>query len=141
MLVAKESRFENVLSCDDSYGEGLDFHFMFCSSQAQAQHLAQQFNEKLATIPGVTDSTPRIVFLECLVYVLEDPIVGKLDVLVEKMLDPVKYMKWNTNNGYVVGQEQEKELVNASEQPFAPLMQIQGNLTRKSICHHFVLCS
>ena len=47
LLVAKESRFVEDLATD-----GQEFHRVFCDAQARAQHLAEAFNAKLATIPG-----------------------------------------------------------------------------------------
>eukprot|EP00241_Pyramimonas_parkeae_P004104 CAMPEP_0114246224 /NCGR_PEP_ID=MMETSP0058-20121206/12339_1 /TAXON_ID=36894 /ORGANISM="Pyramimonas parkeae, CCMP726" /LENGTH=673 /DNA_ID=CAMNT_0001359377 /DNA_START=223 /DNA_END=2241 /DNA_ORIENTATION=- len=100
MLVAKESRF-----VEDMHRDGLIFHRLFCQTQVRAHRLAEKFNERLAKVPGVTELTPRISFLECNVYVVMDINQGRLGLLVEKMLDPKRYMKWNSNCGYVAGQE------------------------------------
>jgi hypothetical protein len=70
-------------------------------------------------LTGVTERTPRIQFLECMVYVVADPSQPRLGLLVEPMLDPTKYMKWNTNAGYVEGQ-----VVDANQpRPLLPLLE------------------
>eukprot|EP00854_Cymbomonas_tetramitiformis_P012116 gene12116-14317_t len=99
-MVAKESRFAE----DISYSTSLEFHTKFCDTQAQAQRLAKKFNEKLSLVPGVTDRTPRVQFLKCMVFVVMDNNQGRIGLLVEDMLDPTKYMKWNNNAGHVAGQ-------------------------------------
>ena len=83
--------------------EGGKFHTVFCEAQAQAQRLAEEFNAHLARLPGVTIRTPRITFLECKVFVVVDANWGHIGLLVEKMLDPAAYQKWNNNGGYVAG--------------------------------------
>lgn len=98
-LVAKESRFLEDLDNDDLR----HFHRTFCETQFRAQELAQAFNRRLERIPGVDASTPRISFLECSVYVVQDSKRGWIGVLVEKMLDPGRYKKWNNNAGHVHG--------------------------------------
>lgn len=78
-----------------------EFHKAFCKTQLRAQDFARVFNEKLATVPGVNQTTPRILFLECSVYMVTDKDAVRLGVLVEKRLDAEKYTKWNSNNGFV----------------------------------------
>jgi hypothetical protein len=64
VMVAKESRFiEDVNAVDLK-----QFHEAFCKTQQKANRIADEFNKRLAMIPGVTSSTPRIRFLECSVY-------------------------------------------------------------------------
>eukprot|EP00854_Cymbomonas_tetramitiformis_P014698 gene14698-17366_t len=99
LLVAKESRF-----VEDSAKGILEFHLVFCETQAHASRLAQVFNQKLSLIPGVTNRTPRVKFLDCRVFVVQDRNYGRIGLLVEDMLDPMKYMKWNNNAGHVAGQ-------------------------------------
>ncbi|EEH59666.1 LOW QUALITY PROTEIN: uncharacterized protein MICPUCDRAFT_64115 [Micromonas pusilla CCMP1545] len=103
-LVAKQSRFVEELGSYgfDSYDEHA-FHRTFCSTQQIAARIAKTFNRKLEEIPGVKENTPRIEFLECRVLSLCDDAFGDIGVLAEKMLDPLKYKKWNSNNGYVDG--------------------------------------
>jgi hypothetical protein len=93
-MVAKESRFVEDLALMDRR----EFHRVFCETQHQAQVLALEFNKRLAAIPGVDSSTPRIEFLACSIYV-----VGAVGYLVEEMIDPARYKKFNSNNGYVDG--------------------------------------
>lgn len=97
LLVAKEGRFESDVAWTD-------FHQIFCETQATAKELAEVFNARLAKIPGVTPRTPRIDFLECSVYEVNDSKWGTFGVLVEKQLDVSKYKKWNDNKGGVDGQ-------------------------------------
>jgi hypothetical protein len=115
-LVAKESRF---LEHDHNNTARIQFHKMFCKTQAWAQRAAAEFNRQLANAPGVDNSTPRISFLECSVYILDDVSYGTAGVLVEKMIDPAAYMKWNNNKGNVHGQDrdaEEQRLANLADQ-------------------------
>ena len=99
LLVAKESRFTEHLKQVE------EFHRSFLETQIQAQRLAEIFNDKLSKLPGVSNKTPRVSFLECSVYVMWDDVAGReKGLLVEKMLHG-KYTKWNSNGGYVKGQE------------------------------------
>ena len=43
--------------------------------------------------------------MDCSVYILDDINLGKNSVLVEEKLDQTKWMKWNSNNGFVAGME------------------------------------
>ena len=101
-FVAKESRFT------DSEDKKPEFHKVFCETQAIAQTYAVAFNERLDGITGITcanhTALPRVQFLECSVYVLDDAALGVMSVLVENMLDG-NYTKWNSNGGYVNGQD------------------------------------
>jgi hypothetical protein len=66
--------------------------------------VAVRFNKILLGLPGVErSSTPLIAFLECYVFLLDDKFGSCNGIMVEKMLDPTKYKKWNTNDGYVDG--------------------------------------
>mmetsp|Transcript_13429 Transcript_13429/g.18361 ORF Transcript_13429/g.18361 Transcript_13429/m.18361 type:complete len:707 (+) Transcript_13429:131-2251(+) len=100
-MVAKEGRFNK----DMNYKDLKHFHEIFCRTQIKAQEFAEKFNDSLSRIHGVNHTTPRICFLDCSVYVMNDVIRGRIGVLVEKMLDNKKYIKWNSNGGYVHGQE------------------------------------
>ena len=93
-MVAKESRFVEDLASADRRA----FHRVFCETQQQAQVLALEFNKRLAAVPGVDSSTPRIEFLACSIYLVEG-----IGYLVEEMIDPARYKKYNSNNGYVDG--------------------------------------
>jgi hypothetical protein len=62
-----------------------------------------KFNAKLDRMPGC-EAMPRIQFLSCSVYMLTKNKLGRVGVLVEKMLNPVEYKKWNNNNGFVDSQ-------------------------------------
>ena len=77
------------------------FHRGFCLTQMKAQELALAFNAALEQLPGVDHTVPRVQFLDCSVYMVEDDVHGRFGVLVEKRLDPTLYRKWNNNAGYV----------------------------------------
>lgn len=100
-LVAKESRFiEEKEGALDIAGR-MKYHEVFCKTQMQAAELAHKFNEFLEMLPTTNARTPRIKFIDCAVYCLTEPDGQVIGVLVEKMLNPSKYMKWNSNGGYV----------------------------------------
>lgn len=100
-LVAKESRFVTKEATDVQ--STLRFHQTFCKTQSNAKKMAAVFNSRLALIPGVLPSTPRVNFLDCSVYHLSDSKLGDIGVLVEEQLDESKYKKWNDNCGGVNG--------------------------------------
>ena len=104
LMVAKEDRF--IEPTDKLDEDTLNFHIAFLTTQYHAQRIAEKFNEKLETVPGVTSRTPRISFLDCFVCMVEDPQYNRNErgFLVEKMLDPTRYHKYNSNGGYVAGQ-------------------------------------
>ncbi len=110
--VAKESRF-----IDDSFeGDGDNdetanadnndvdnksrdkFAKRFCSIQNQAKSIAEAFNKKLDSISTLDPQTPRVSFINCSVYYLEDDQRGEFAVIVEPKLEG-KFEKWNNNNG------------------------------------------
>ena len=103
-LVAKESRFQiDVANTDVRQIKA--FHETFCNTQERAQRLAKVFNKRLVKVPGYdTETTPKISFLECSVYIVNDDNLGEIGMLVEKQLNPNKYKKWNDNCGAVDGQ-------------------------------------
>jgi hypothetical protein len=80
------------------------YHKSFCRSQSKAKDFANKFNEILTQLPGVDDSVPRITFLDCSVFTVQDDDLGEIGLLVEKRLDAERYEKWNNNRGYVAGQ-------------------------------------
>lgn len=101
-LVAKESR----LVLEDESGDQMarkKFVRTFCATQQLARRLAEEFNEKLDQTHRVHAMTPRVTFLDCSIYQLNDKHLGKQSVLVERKLDHTKWHKWNSNNGYVEG--------------------------------------
>ena len=100
-MVAKESRFVEDLRSRDL----IKFHEVFCKTQAQAQSLAEMFNDRVAGLPGVGPTMPRVEFLDCCVFEVKDVRQGDVGILVEKMLDPARSKKWNSNCGYVEGQK------------------------------------
>merc|ERR1712176_332413 len=77
----------------------------FCESQQLARRLAQEFNKKLSHLHRVDNSTPRVTFLDCSVYELNDKNKGKQSVLVEEKIDHLAWHKWNMNNGYIEGEK------------------------------------
>lgn len=107
-MVAKESRM--VLGED---GKGLGdekerklFARTFCSTQQMARQFAHKFNAMLDSTRRVHATTPRVSFLDCSIYQLDDDSAGNLSVLVENKLDHTKWHKWNSNNGFVEGMKQ-----------------------------------
>ena len=104
-LVAKESRL--VL---DGGEAGRDkFVRTFCEAQQLARRLANEFNKRLNDLRRVDDNTPRVSFLDCSIYELDDMNLGKQKVLVEEKLDQLSWHKWNMNNGYVEGMDNAPE--------------------------------
>jgi Alpha-kinase family. len=101
-LVAKESRL--VLDGGEEHRDR--FVRTFCQTQQLARRIADEFNEKLDSLYRVDKATPRVSFLDCSVYELDDIKMGKQSVLVEEKIDHMKWHKWNTNNGYVEGMEE-----------------------------------
>ena len=97
-MVAKESRLQDDMALEDRR----QFHRVFCETQHQAQVIALEFNKRLAAIPGVDCSTPRITFLDCSIYFVDGGTYN-FGYLVEEMLNPSAYKKFNSNNGYVDG--------------------------------------
>jgi hypothetical protein len=104
LMVAKEDRF--IEATEAGLDDELYFHRNFMRTQYRAQRIAEKFNARLETVPGVTSTTPRISFLDCFVCVVEDPSFkhGRRGFLVEKMLNPTRYFKYNNNGGGVAGQ-------------------------------------
>jgi Alpha-kinase family len=75
----------------------------FCETQQIARRFAIQFNDKMKSNRRIHQNTPRVSFLDCSIYELEDTKVGRLSVLVENRLDENRWFKWNSNNGTVNG--------------------------------------
>jgi len=100
-LVAKESRL--VLDEHQNENERKKFVRTFCETQQISRRLAEKFNEKVGGMPAVDPKTPKVTFLDCSIYQLDDLNIGKQSVLVEERLDESKWFKWNANNGYVEG--------------------------------------
>jgi hypothetical protein len=101
-FIAKETNLVSMMIENEA------FHVSFCETQSLASYLAQEFNKRLRGLPSYHEATtPRITFLECSVFVLEDKECanGYRGVLVEKMLDVdrFKWCKWNDNGGGVDG--------------------------------------
>ena len=102
-LVAKESRFQMDV-WKSGYADIKEFHKKFCDTQYRAQRLAKIFNKRLEQLPCYDPQTmPKISFLDCSVYMVNDEDKGTIGMLVEKQLDPTKYHKWNDNRGAVEG--------------------------------------
>ncbi|CAM9472532.1 unnamed protein product [Choristocarpus tenellus] len=99
-LVAKES-------CHDTSCDNIDFHQSFAKTQLMASRIAVKFNEKVKDQISLLGPSFRsrhvakITFLPCWVYFFREHGV-MCRVLVEKMLPPRGYTKWNSNNGYVL---------------------------------------
>lgn len=75
-MVAKESLFQmDVANTDIRQIE--KFHNTFCDTQGRAQRLAHEFNRRLELLPGFDpETTPKISFLDCSVYMVQDSNVG-----------------------------------------------------------------
>lgn len=104
-MVAKESKFvlDKAL---DGVGDELQrkkFVRLSCKTQQCARRLSIKFNRKLDTIKRVHPQTPRVHFLDCYIYELDDIKVGTSSVLVEDRLDEDEWYKWNDNAGRVDG--------------------------------------
>ena len=82
-LVAKESR----LVLEGGEEKRQTFVRTFCQTQQLARRVAEEFNRKLNGLHRVSAATPRVTFLDCSVYVLDDNKQGQQSVLVEEMLD------------------------------------------------------
>ncbi|VEU44405.1 unnamed protein product [Pseudo-nitzschia multistriata] len=104
-LVAKESR----LVLEGGEASRKSFVQTFCQTQQLARRIATEFNEKMDKLYRVDKSTPKISFLDCSVYELDDNNLGKTLVLVEEKIDHDAWQKWNTNNGYVEGMDEVPE--------------------------------
>jgi Mg-chelatase subunit ChlD len=102
-MVAKESRLVFEEHADERSRKA--FVRTFCETQQVARRLAEKFNEKLSKMPTVDQATPKVTFLDCSIYQLDDKSLGKQSVLVEERLDESKWFKWNANNGYVEGKK------------------------------------
>jgi hypothetical protein len=97
-LVAKQARFVDDFDQQNAH----KFHKSFLLTQGRAAELADAFNARLGEI-GVDQSVPRVSFLDCCVYVVQDDLQGVYGMLVEKRLDHTLYNKFNSNAGYVHG--------------------------------------
>jgi Alpha-kinase family len=101
-MVAKENRF--LIEADGVGKRGRkEYVQRFCKTQQKAAWIATAFNCKLNSFRGVDANTPRIQFLDCSIYELNDVNLGLLSVLVEEKLDHTKWKKWNSNNGFIDG--------------------------------------
>ena len=105
-MVAKESR----MVLDSESGSGLNdkcarnkFVERFIMTQETASRLAKKFNNQVQSNPRIHRDTPKIAFLDCSVYELDDKVLGTSSVLVERRLDTSQWHKWNSNNGLVNG--------------------------------------
>eukprot|EP00457_Paulinella_chromatophora_P002415 gb/GEZN01002420.1/.p1 GENE.gb/GEZN01002420.1/~~gb/GEZN01002420.1/.p1 ORF type:complete len:691 (+),score=61.79 gb/GEZN01002420.1/:91-2073(+) len=88
-----------------------DFHLLFCRTQRSARKWAISFNTHIHSILSARKvdpaNIPEINFLDCCVYTFADPyyqVSFECGVMVEKLLDQMKYTKWNSNDGFVKGQ-------------------------------------
>ena len=113
LLVAKDTKY--VRRSKELHQDEKDFHKVFCKTQGKAQKYATIFNERLGRLESVVGhSIPKIEFLDCSVYMLENPDkpeMGRHGYLVERMLDikRFKYEKWNDNDGWVKGTKKDVE--------------------------------
>lgn len=92
-LVAKEARFV------DDEGTKLKFHEVFCETQKKAAAVAVAYSSALEGLQ--LRASYRVLFLECQVYVVYEETGTRAGYLVERMLEPRKYKKWNGNAGFV----------------------------------------
>jgi len=104
-LVAKESR----LVLEGGKKDRGKFVRTFLETQQLAGRIATEFNKRLECLHRVDKQTPRVSFLDCSVYELDDINIGKQSVLVEEKLDHLKWYKWNMNNGFVAGMKEAPE--------------------------------
>lgn len=104
-MVAKESKY--VIQHDQD-GVGVEWQRQkyvrtFCKTQQISRRLSIKFNRKLDKLKRVHPQTPRLHFLDCCIYELDDSAFVKLSVLVEDRLDENEWHKWNDNAGRVDG--------------------------------------
>jgi hypothetical protein len=115
LLVAKEPLYWHK----NEGAEHLEhWHKNFIKTQCVASKLALRFNKKLDML-GVDQRIFRIKFLQCSIY---NAHVGDKyhSYLVEKLLDPRRYLKYNNNAGGVSGVPQ---INNVDFEPFLPTLQ------------------
>lgn len=98
-LVAKEGKYvtDGTMSARNKQVE------ISCWTQHIAATFADEFNAKLNVTRRADEKTPRIHFLPCSVYKLEDEVLGPMAFLVEPRVNDADWVKWNGNNGYVEG--------------------------------------
>lgn len=99
-LVAKESKYELREKQEK-------FHMSFLKTQQESAFLALKFNKALDSL-NVDKMIPRIMFLECYVYLCDK---GKIEFLCENKLNQDKYRKWNDNAGGVDGVNSNKNVI------------------------------
>lgn len=99
-LVAKLSLYKHQ---ESSLEHLRRWHRTFAKTQIRAKKYAKKFNMNLDNL-GVSKLIPRIDFLDCSIYesVAEDG-AQNYTWLVEKRLNPSRYIKWNDNKGGVDG--------------------------------------
>jgi hypothetical protein len=113
VMVAKESRkIQNEK-------KKLLFHQDFCRTQLKAGELARLFDETVRKLPSLKpvhhyERLPKIVFLECQVYVYRDGRGKEAGVLVENFLSG-KFTKYNGNNGYVKSHRSDGRTIELSD--------------------------
>jgi len=108
LLVAKDTKFlrEQADSAinDPEVESAKAFHKVFCKTQVKADKYAQLFNSKVSALEGSDPlKTPRVEFLTCSIYMIENKSGERHGYLVERMLDIKRftYRKWNDNTGRV----------------------------------------
>ncbi len=77
-LVAKESRFILEDGMDDEASR-MKFVKSFCKTQQLAGRIAKEFNDRLDYLHRVDKRTPKVEFLDCSVYQLNDVNLGKVN--------------------------------------------------------------
>lgn len=113
-LVAKESRFLEDYGNDEASKE--KYVRQFCRLQHKAKEIADVFNKKLNSLKILHKDTPRISFLDCSVYYLDNDQGGEQLLLVEKRLHQ-NFQKWNNNNGDIfVNQGSTQEMIIIGEE-------------------------
>jgi Alpha-kinase family len=104
-MVAKESKY--VIGNDENgigdLAQRKKFVRMFCKTQQYARRESIKFNRKLDRLRRVDPKTPRVTFLDCSIYELDDRRFGKISILVEERLDESEWYKWNDNAGKIDG--------------------------------------
>lgn len=80
--------------------EELEFHRIFGKTQKESSRLAYAFNTRM-DMRKIPSYIPRVEFLECFYYTIDDVNGQQIGYLVEKQLEQERFKKWNNNSGGV----------------------------------------
>ena len=124
------------------------FHENFCRIQITAKRLAKQFNTDVHKTPSLRplddsdQGPPKIKFAKCSVYQYTNDSEETAGMLVENFLKG-KFIKYNTNNGYVnedVGKKSPTIILCGGEVPLTDFLQAFSHWTYVHTEHKLLLC-